>query len=181
MGYTINLMGYGLTSFWGEPGDGDGELKSTWDVQMGIELVLGKTCRYHGSESQLFFFAHYFLNWIPAEDMGIVGSDASVLWTNKKTPCVHMLGWCNNAWFSSCEKNQLWLQMIQDDPWWSGWIWSRPSQVWHVLCLRYDHLQWGKAFRSPRIGSEDARLFGLNIPFENTWHHHYWPSHLSLG
>jgi hypothetical protein len=62
MGYTINLMGYGLTSFWGEPGDGDGELKSTWDVQMGIELVLGKTCRYHGSESQLFFFAHYFLN-----------------------------------------------------------------------------------------------------------------------
>lgn len=58
MGYTINLMGYGLTSFWVEPRDGDGELKSTWDVQMGIELVLGKTCRYHGRESQLFVFLH---------------------------------------------------------------------------------------------------------------------------
>ena len=60
MGYTINLMGYGLTSFWVEPRDGDGELKSTWDVQMGIESVLGKTCRYHGRESQLFFFCTRF-------------------------------------------------------------------------------------------------------------------------
>ena len=52
------------------------------------------------------------------------------------------------------------------------------DQVWHVLCLRHDHLQRGKAFKSPRIGSEDARLGDRRA--RNIWHHD-WPSHFSLG